>query len=353
MDLEVHIPGAETRYPLRFGNGLLDSLGAAVGALRPTGVALVTDENVARHHLERARASFDRPPALEVVLPPGEETKTLPAAARLLDRLVESSFDRRAVVVALGGGVVGDLAGFAAATYLRGVRIVMVPTTLLAQVDSSVGGKVGVDHPLGKNLIGAFHQPALVLVDSAVLETLPLRERSAGMAEVVKYGLIASVPLFETLEREVDRWPPSIEVVAECCRIKARIVALDEKESGPRRVLNFGHTFAHAIEAATAYSVYRHGEAVALGMRAALDLSIEIGGLARQEAVRARALVERLELPDLPLPTDRDRLAAAVRRDKKAEGGRVHAVVLEAIGRAATREVEVERIVEGVRSLSQ
>ncbi|MBI4617460.1 MAG: 3-dehydroquinate synthase [Planctomycetes bacterium] len=354
---EVRIPGVTRSYRVAVERGLIDRAGPEIQALSPGPVAVVTDENVARLHLGRLRASLPEPPRVEVVLPPGERTKSLERAAEVVDSLVDAGLDRGTVLVALGGGVVGDLAGFAASLYLRGIRWVMVPTTLLAQVDSSVGGKVGVNLPRGKNLLGAFHQPSLVLADPAALETLPDRELAAGMAEVVKTALIGSRLLFERLQAEIGRLlspggaAGAAEVVLECCQIKARVVEADERESGLRRILNFGHTLGHAIEAATGFSAFRHGEAVALGMRAALVLSRDRGGLPPGDFVRALELVHRIPVPDFPIPRDRDLLAEMIRRDKKVEAGTVQAVVLEGIGRAKTVQVPVEAIVEGMLSL--
>jgi 3-dehydroquinate synthase len=272
-----------------------------------------------------------------ILLPDGERFKTLQSAARIYEALIRAEADRGSVVVAVGGGVVGDVAGFAAATYLRGITLVHVPTTLLAQVDSSIGGKVGVNHQLGKNLIGAFHQPALVVTDPLLLATLPRREFRSGLYEVVKYGMIASRDLFDRVARDskaIFARDPLVllPAILESCRIKAAVVAADERESGPRRVLNFGHTIGHALESITRFRRFRHGEAIAYGMIAAADLAVARGALAARERQALVELITQLG----PLPPIADLSAAqvieAVRRDKKVVNGRLHFVICIEIG---------------------
>jgi 3-dehydroquinate synthase len=272
-----------------------------------------------------------------VMMPDGERAKTLATVAKLYDAFVRRRLDRAGTVVAIGGGVVGDVAGFAAATYLRGVRLVQVPTTLLAQVDSAIGGKVGVNLTSGKNLVGAFYAPALVVCDPAVLATLPRREFRAGMYEVVKYGVIASAALFDRVSGSLDRLmahdPVELPaVVAECCRIKAGVVSEDEREQGPRRVLNFGHTVGHALEALTGYRRFRHGEAVAYGMLAAARLSTRRGLMSAQDEGRLQTLVARLG----PLPSVTDLKAGdaldLIGHDKKVVRGRLHMVLSRGLG---------------------
>jgi 3-dehydroquinate synthase len=292
-----------------------------------------------------------------LLVPDGEPAKTLHTVQRVYDGLLAARADRGAVVVAIGGGVLGDLVGFAAATYLRGVALVQVPTTLMAQVDSAIGGKVGVNHPDGKNLIGAFHPPRLVVVDPEALATLPRREFRAGLYEVIKYGVIASEPLLSLLETRLDevlsqRGDALAEVVATCCGIKAGIVSTDERESGPRRVLNFGHTVGHALEAASGYSRLRHGEAVALGMRAALAIGVARGVTPPDLAERVGALITRLG----PLPSvaglRTGEVLAAIGRDKKVVDGTLHFVA--ATGAGATTmltDVPPRQLREVVRSL--
>jgi 3-dehydroquinate synthase len=296
-----------------------------------------------------------------VLVPDGERFKNLSTVGRVYEALIQRAADRSAVVIAVGGGVIGDLVGFAAATYLRGVRLVQVPTTLLAQVDSAIGGKVGVNHALGKNLIGAFHPPRLVLADPAVLATLPRREFRAGLYEVVKYGVIANPELLERVSGSMsaifDRDPALLsDVVAESCRIKARVVSADEREAGLRRVLNFGHTVGHALEAVTKYRRFRHGEAVAYGMLAALCLGVQRGVTPRAAYERVTTLIQQLgPLPPIADLSAREIIAAAG-RDKKIVSGTLHFVAISQLGettelkdvtekqlRAALQEIGVKR----------
>ncbi|RME91070.1 MAG: 3-dehydroquinate synthase, partial [Verrucomicrobia bacterium] len=264
----------------------------------------------------------------------------LRTVARGYDQMAAHRLERRSFVVALGGGVVGDLAGFIAATYLRGIPFVQVPTSLLAQVDSSVGGKVGVNLPAGKNLVGAFYQPRLVLCDLDTLDTLPERELRAGLAEVIKYGIIWDAALFRRLERDLEKLlrreeGPMASVVARCCRIKADVVAQDEKESGLRAILNFGHTVGHALENISGYGRYLHGEAIAIGQVAAARMSARLLGLPARDVERIRALLERAGLPVRVRlsPARLEKLFEAMRLDKKVSGGEVKFVLADAIGR--------------------
>jgi 3-dehydroquinate synthase len=307
---------------------LLDEAG--IGARR----FIVSNPTVWKLHGESLRHLSRAEP---ILIPDGERYKTLATAARIYEGLIRAEADRGSTVVAIGGGVVGDVAGFAAATYLRGVPLVQVPTTLLAQVDSSIGGKVGVNHQLGKNMIGAFHQASIVAIDPLLLATLPRREFRSGLYEVVKYGVIASRDLFDRLVRESKaifaRDPQAlVPAIAESCRIKAEVVSADERESGPRRVLNFGHTVGHALEAVTKYRRFRHGEAIAYGMLAAADLASARGALA---PVERQALADLIALLG-PLPAINDLSTAqvleAVRRDKKVVNGRLHFVIAISIG---------------------
>lgn len=276
-----------------------------------------------------------------IVVPDGERHKTLQTVGRVYEALVRAGADRSAVVIAAGGGVIGDLAGFAAATYLRGVRLVQVPTTLLAQVDSAIGGKVGVNHPLGKNLIGAFHAPSLVAVDPDVLVTLPRREFRAGLYEVIKYGVIADAAIVADLEAHLPavfaRRPDALErLVTASCAVKAKVVSADERESGFRRTLNFGHTVGHALEAVTRYRRFRHGEAVAYGMLAALVIGAARGITPEDVRDRVRALVTQLgPLPPVGDLSIKD-IMAAIRRDKKVVEGTLHFVACAGLGRTIT-----------------
>ncbi len=276
-----------------------------------------------------------------ILIPDGERYKTLQSVARVYEALIRAGADRGSAVIALGGGVIGDTAGFAAATFLRGIALAHVPTTLLAQVDSAVGGKVGVNHPLGKNLIGAFYQPAAVLIDPLLLRTLPRREFRSGLYEVVKYGMIASRDLFDRVARDTtaifDRDPAVLlPAIVESCRIKADVVSRDERESGLRRILNFGHTVGHALETVTRYRRFRHGEAIAYGMLAAADLAVARGALAERERQALARLIAQLG----PLPPVVDltigEVLEAMRRDKKVVDGRLHFVIAIQIGATMT-----------------
>jgi 3-dehydroquinate synthase len=279
-----------------------------------------------------------------LVLPAGEAYKTLDSAARIFTALAELRASRDACVIALGGGVIGDLAGFAAACWMRGIAFVQMPTTLLAMVDSSVGGKTGVDLPQGKNLVGAFHQPRAVIADTATLATLPDRELRAGFAEVIKYGALGDVPFFAWLETNAGtllaRNPSALaDCIAHCCAQKAGIVARDETERGERALLNFGHTFGHALETVCGYGRLLHGEAVAIGMMLAARLSARLGWSAESDAARLRSMLERFGLPSaIPAGTDADALLAAMRLDKKNASGSLRLILWRGLGRAQIAE---------------
>ena len=340
---ELAVALGERSYPIRIGRGALADVGALVAARSPRAV-VVSNATVAALHLTALRASLDRAGvACDVVLiPDGEAHKSWETLNDLLTRLLELKADRSTPLVALGGGVVGDLAGFAAAVYQRGVPYLQVPTTLLAQVDSSVGGKTAVNHRLGKNMIGAFHQPMAVAIDTACLETLPPREVAAGLAEVIKYGAIRDAGFFEWLERNMKgllaREDDALaHAIFESCRVKAEIVAADEREEGERAILNFGHTFGHAIETATGYGTWLHGEAVGAGMVLAARLSGRVCGLASGETERIEALVASAGLPVAPPKLALDRWFDLMGRDKKVDRGRLRFVLLERLGRAVVR----------------
>ncbi|MBI2383755.1 MAG: 3-dehydroquinate synthase [Gammaproteobacteria bacterium] len=330
---------AERAYPIHIGSGLLaDPPG--IEAFRKRRLKIVTDANVAPHYLAPLLRALALRPEDALVLPAGEAQKTLASAERVLDWLLAARLPRDGCLVALGGGVVGDLVGFAAAIYQRGVDFIQVPTTLLAQVDSSVGGKTGVNHPRGKNMIGAFHQPRLVVADLDTLRTLPPRELLAGLAEVVKYGMLGDAQLFAWLEKTLD-WLLALDAnalakaVEQCCTMKARIVALDERESGPRALLNLGHTFGHAIETHTGYTQWLHGEAVAVGLCMAADLSARLGWIAAEAADRCLGLLGRAGLPtQLPPGMTPARFMELMGLDKKVQGGRLRLVLLKAVGQA-------------------
>ncbi|MBP7274980.1 MAG: 3-dehydroquinate synthase [Kiritimatiellae bacterium] len=341
MNLTVEL--GDRSYPILMGVGILDGLGEACVEAGLSGRALiVTDSTVRGLYAARAEASL-RAAGISIQtldVPAGESSKDWTHLASVCEAALAAGLDRRGFIVALGGGVVGDLAGFAAAVWLRGIDFVQVPTTLLAMVDSAVGGKTGINLPGGKNLVGAFHQPRLVLSDLDVLRTLPAREFAGGMAEVVKYGWIRDADLLVTLERDCARLkaldPAALEpVVARCCAIKADVVARDEREGGLRAILNFGHTFGHALEAGSGYGALLHGEAVAIGMVFAARLSERIAGLA---AGSTAALERQLRAFDLPVRAPRGadgaRLRAVMTADKKSAGGRVRWVLAREPGRA-------------------
>jgi 3-dehydroquinate synthase len=329
-------------YPIIIGGRVRDDVGPRLAALLGTGpAAVITNPTVGKLYLERVlaslRASGFQPSAIEI--PDGEEHKNLAWLAFIYDRLLDARIDRGSPVLALGGGVIGDLAGFAAATFLRGVPFVQLPTTLLAQVDSSVGGKTGINHTAGKNLIGAFYQPRLVLADTESLKTLPRRELAAGLAEVIKYGAILDADLFALIERELDRIVSCDQdllrsVVRACCALKAAVVHRDEREADYRSILNFGHTLGHAIESLTEYKRYLHGEAVAIGMAFAAQLSCSRGYCTRDTVQRLVTLLKRAKLPvDVPAEIVGPQLALTIGADKKVSGDKVKFVCLEELGR--------------------
>jgi 3-dehydroquinate synthase len=341
----VRVDLAGRPYDIVIGRGLLEELGPRIAALRPgANTVIVTDQNVASRHLDTAKASLAGVgiASSEIVIAPGEKSKSIDVFASVCDQILATRIGRNDLVVALGGGVVGDLAGFAAAAVRRGLDYVQVPTTLLAQVDSSVGGKTGINSQYGKNLIGAFHQPILVLADTAVLDTLPEREFQAGYAEVAKYGLIDDAKFFNWLEANwkhvFDGGPEREEAVAICCRAKAGIVARDEKETGDRALLNLGHTFGHALEAGAGFSSrLLHGEAVAIGMVQAFDYSVEQGLANGQDAERVRRHLKSVGLRTRPseiegdIP-DVDGLMALIAQDKKVQRGKLTFILTRGIG---------------------
>jgi 3-dehydroquinate synthase len=349
MDVHVAVTAGSTPSTIVIGDGLLDRLGTlcdehGIGRRR----FVVSNPTVWKLHGARVQQALGTTSADPILIPDGERYKNLQSLSKIYEALIRANADRGSVIVAVGGGVIGDTAGFAAASFLRGVALVHVPTTLLAQVDSSIGGKVGVNHALGKNLIGAFHQPRLVAIDPQVLRTLKRREFRSGLYEVVKYGVIASRPLFDRLVgqtqavflREPAVLMPSI---IESARIKADVVTKDERESGLRRILNFGHTIGHALEAVTKYRRFRHGEAIAYGMLGAADLSVSRGVMSETDRAALAALIAKLG----PLPAIADlppaEIIEAVRRDKKVVDGTLHFVLANGIGSTVT----VDDVTEG------
>ena len=335
--VRIDVPTPSRAYTITIAGGLLDRLRKLLDdAKLPERRFVVSSPVVWRFHgpqIAKALAAADAP----ILVSDGERNKHLATVSRVYDALTKANADRASTLVVVGGGVIGDLAGFAAATYLRGIPLVHVPTTLLAQVDSAIGGKVGVNHPLGKNLIGAFYQPHAVAIDPLVLKTLPRREFRAGLYEVIKYGVTSSAPLFDRIGRErtaiFDRTPEALlPIIAESCRIKADVVVKDERESGLRRILNFGHTAGHALEAVTKFRRYRHGEAVAYGMLVAAALARARNALAETDRQALASLVASLG----PLPPIADVSSAhildAMKHDKKMVAGRLHFVLPTAIG---------------------
>ena len=347
---ELSVELGERSYPIFIGEGLLGTqdLSAFVSGAQ---VMIVTNETVAPLYLERAKACFPGKRVDTVVLPDGEKFKDWQTLNSIFDGLLEHRHTRKTTLVALGGGVVGDMAGFAAACYQRGVPFIQIPTTLLSQVDSSVGGKTGINHPLGKNMIGAFHQPQAVLIDTASLQTLPAREVSAGLAEVIKYGLIRDQGFLGWLEEHmvalVSLDPEALaEAIFRSCACKAEIVALDEREGGLRAILNLGHTFGHAIETYAGYGNWLHGEAVGTGMLMAAELSALEGMISRDDCDRINRLILRAGLPDKPpVAMTADDFMGLMAVDKKNVDGLLRLVLLRSVGDAVvTSEASPENL---------
>ncbi len=337
----VRVALAERAYPIHIGAGLLERADLLVPLLPQRRVALVTNHTVAPLYLDRVARALEAAgvASARVVVPDGEAHKDWSTLNKVFDALLENRCDRKTAIVALGGGVIGDLAGFAAATYQRGVPFVQLPTTLLAQVDSSVGGKTAINHPLGKNMIGAFYQPLAVLADMDTLATLPPAELRAGLAEVIKHGAIHDAAYFDWLEANLDALlrldrGALAYAVKRSVEIKAAVVSVDERETGPRALLNFGHTFGHAIEAGLGFGVWLHGEAVAAGMVMAADLSARLGLLERDAAERLHRLIARVGLPAAGPALGPDRYLDLMAVDKKAEGGRIRFILLDRLGAA-------------------
>jgi 3-dehydroquinate synthase len=330
----------ERSYPILIGSGLLGSSAVLASHIPAGELLLVSNTIVAPLYAERLKHALPGRRMIELIVPDGEQHKSLATASRMFDVMIANRLGRDALILALGGGVIGDLAGFVAACYQRGVSFVQLPSTLLADVDSSVGGKTAVNHPGGKNMIGAFHQPRAVIVDTDLLASLPERELRAGLAEVIKYGLIWDAAFFDWIEAHIDsllaRDAAALEhAIYRSCQIKAEIVSHDEREQGERALLNFGHTFGHAIEAATGYVQWLHGEAVSMGMMVAADLSQRQGQLDAAELRRLAALLERAGLPVAAPRIGAERAFDYMRIDKKVKAGRVRLVLLRGIGAAA------------------
>jgi 3-dehydroquinate synthase len=336
----LNVELGERSYPIFIGNDLLGNGDLVEPYVVGQQVMLVSNETVAPLYLNQVKAMFNRFDVHEVILPDGEQYKNLEVLNQIFDALLENRFERKSTLVALGGGVIGDMTGFAAACYQRGVPFIQIPTTLLAQVDSSVGGKTGVNHELGKNMIGAFHQPRCVIADTDTLNTLDDRQLSAGIAEVIKYGLIRDPEFFQWLESNMqnllERDPDSLAYAIErSCQNKAEVVAEDEKEGGIRAILNLGHTFGHAIEAGTGYGKWLHGEAVGTGMLMAADLSQRMGKLDEEDVHRIDNIIDAARLPTRsPVNMDFEKFMRYMTVDKKVEAGAIRLVLLESIGNA-------------------
>lgn len=342
---------AHAPYEIHIGRGLLTRVELILPLLPQKKVAIVSNETVAPLYLESLQSGLEAAGVQchSIVLPDGEQFKTWETLNQIFDALLAARCERKTTLIALGGGVIGDMTGFAAAVYQRGAPFIQIPTTLLAQVDSSVGGKTAINHPLGKNMIGAFYQPKLVLADLATLDTLPAREFSAGMAEIIKYGLIDDLPFFEWLEANIDRMmvrdPDALAYAVErCCQNKARIVAQDERETaGVRELLNLGHTFGHAIEAGMGYGVWLHGEAVAAGMVLAALASRELGQLGDADIERITALLTRAGLPvRAPALGGVAHYLDLMAGDKKVDAGRIRYILMRRLGESYVGELSTE-----------
>ena len=348
---QVEVSLAERSYPILIGRGLLQQCDALSRLAAGRMVAIVTDDQVGPRYAPQLQAALAASAAtcVTVTLPAGEANKGWATLEPVFNALLQARFDRGALIVALGGGVVGDMAGFAAAIYQRGIDFVQVPTTLLAQVDSSVGGKTGINHPLGKNMIGAFHQPRLVLIDTDTLQTLPAREVSAGLAEIIKHGAIADAAYFEQVMQDL----PALRAldstvlartIARSCEIKASVVSRDEREGGLRAILNFGHTFGHAIEAGLGYGEWLHGEAVGAGMVMAADLSLRLGLVDASVRARVQEAVRAAGLPVRGPVWSASRYIELMSVDKKAEQGTPKFVLLNALGSACVRRAPQDQV---------
>lgn len=349
LELEL----GERSYPIHIGSNLIGQADLYKSHLKGSFTAVITNETVAPLYADRLVKTLEAlgQKVRLVILPDGEVYKTWETLQKIFDALLESGADRKSTLIALGGGVIGDMTGFAAASYMRGIRFIQVPTTLLSQVDSSVGGKTGINHPLGKNMIGAFYQPQAVIADLDTLKTLPPKELAAGLAEVIKHGAIADAEFFSWIEKNTQSLnacdPKSMEhAVLRSCEIKSQVVALDEKEGGVRATLNFGHTFGHAIEAGMGYGEWLHGEAVGCGMVLAADLSVRAGRLTHEDSNRIKNLVTALKLPTTPPKLGITRYLDLMSVDKKAEDGEVRYILLDGIGHSTIKTVNESLVIQ-------
>ena len=347
----------ERSYPIEIGTGLLKDVKLLSRTIKGKRLAIITNDVVAPLYLDKLTASLKDAgkEVISIVLPDGEQEKNWESLMKIFDFLMENKCDRKTTLLALGGGVIGDMTGYAAASFMRGVPFVQVPTTLLAEVDSSVGGKTGINHPLGKNMIGAFYQPEAVLADTSTLNTLPDKELSAGLAEVIKYGPIIDARFFDWIERNIEKLLGRDSValayaIKRSCEIKADIVRQDERESGIRALLNFGHTFGHAIEAGLGYGKWLHGEAVGCGMVMAADLSCRMGLLDEVSRDRIRNLVEKAGLPTVAPDLGNDRWIGLMEVDKKNVGGEIQFVLLKTIGNAFVTRVPQNLLLETLKA---
>lgn len=355
----LHVSLADRSYPIHIGRGLISNAALMLPYLKRKQVAIVTNTTVAPLYLHAlAQPLRDAGVAvIEIILPDGEAFKNNETLQIIYDQLLQHRCERNTTLIALGGGVIGDLTGYAAATYLRGVPFIQVPTTLLSQVDSSVGGKTGINHALGKNMIGAFYQPKLVLADIDTLNTLPPRELSAGIAEVIKYGLIRDLPFFDWLEANIDalmalETAAASHAIYRSCQNKAEVVAADEHEQGERALLNLGHTFGHAIENAMGYGVWLHGEAVAAGTMMAADLSKRMGWLDDHQFARMDALMRKANLPLTPPNLGADEYLRLMQLDKKVADGKIRLILQQGIGKAViTADYDAEKLAQTLTAL--
>ncbi len=340
MSIKLDVDLGERSYPIYIGAGLLDQPQLWLEHIRSSQVMIVTNETIAPLYLDRVRLSLAGKQVSSVILPDGEKFKTLQTLNKIFDSLLQARHNRTTTLIALGGGVIGDMTGFAAACYQRGVDFIQLPTTLLSQVDSSVGGKTGINHPQGKNMIGAFHQPRCVVIDTDTLTTLADTELAAGMAEVIKYGLIMDADFLGWLEihlEQIQRRDPEIlaQTIQRCCKMKAEVVAEDEKEAGKRALLNLGHTFGHAIEAFSGYGNWLHGEAVAAGIILATDLSQRLNWLTTTEVERVKTLLKRAQLPlSPPAGMTPENFTELMAIDKKVIDGQLRLILLRQLGDA-------------------
>lgn len=350
----LNVSLADRSYPIHIGKNLLSNARLILPYLKRKHVAIVTNTTVAPLYLEALKQSLQAEgvTVIAIILPDGEAYKNAETLNKIYDALLENRCERNTTLIALGGGVIGDLTGYAAATYLRGVPFIQIPTTLLSQVDSSVGGKTGINHPSGKNMIGAFYQPQLVLADIGTLQTLPPREFSAGVAEVIKYGLIRDADFFDWLETNIDQLMSLNEAVLSyaiyrSCQNKAEVVARDEHENGERALLNLGHTFGHAIENAMGYGVWLHGEAVAAGTIMAADLSQRLGWLAATDMARIKALLLKANLPTDAPELGVERYLNLMQLDKKVADGKIRLILQKSIGSAViTSDYDADKLME-------